>query len=137
MKVAFPKISLFHLASFFYIQRVRVSKKPKYHEKTVSFGGQALKLYSLDGVTWSSKKEELHHIHERHEKQRLALQGLKPEEDESKEESLEALKEDESDDEEAEEEAPRVKVKKDKKQATKKPVTKKIEKKPAKKSKKR
>lgn len=82
-----------------------MSKKPKYHEKTVSFGGQPLKLYSLDGVTWSSKKEELHHIQERHEKQRLALQGLKPEEDdskESKEESLEAMAEDESDDDEEE-----------------------------------
>jgi hypothetical protein len=114
-----------------------VSKKPKYYEKTVSFGGQSLKLYSLDGVTWSSKKEELHQIQERHEKQRLALQGLRPEEDdskESKEESLDAMAEDES--EEDEEESPFTMKSAQKRRATPKKEAKAPEKKSVKKPKK-
>ena len=48
-------------------------KKGKYLTKQVQFGGVSFTLYSLDGVTWSSKKEELEEIHERHERQRQVL----------------------------------------------------------------
>lgn len=54
-------------------------KRIKYLTKVVKFGGKDLTLYSIDGVTWSSKKNELLEIQDRHEKQRAALQGLKPE----------------------------------------------------------
>ena len=34
--------------------------------KRVKFQGKDLILYSLDGVTWSSRSDELNMIHERH-----------------------------------------------------------------------
>lgn len=48
-------------------------KKSRYQIKTVKYGGKEFILYSLDGVTWSSKKNELEEIKERHEKQRQML----------------------------------------------------------------
>lgn len=60
---------------------VSTPKKAKYLSKIVTFGGKKITLFSIDGTTWSSKKDELHEIQERQERQRLALQGLKPEED--------------------------------------------------------
>lgn len=48
-----------------------MAKKIKYLEKEVSFGGGSVLLFSLDGCTWSSKKEELEGIMERYEQQKL------------------------------------------------------------------
>lgn len=48
-------------------------KKGKYLTKQVKFGGAEFTLYSIDGVTWSSNKNELEEIHERHERQRQVL----------------------------------------------------------------
>lgn len=48
-------------------------KKGKYLTKTVKFGDAEFTLFSIDGITWSSKKEELEDIKERHERQRQAL----------------------------------------------------------------
>lgn len=94
---------------------VSTQKKAKYLSKIVTFGGKKITLFSIDGTTWSSKKDELHEIQERQERQRLALQGLKPEEDpkeepeEEKEEEREveidpdvSLDEEEDDDDEIE-----------------------------------
>ena len=46
-------------------------KKDKYFEKKVNVGGQAITLFSLDGVTWSSIKQDLSAIQERYEKQTM------------------------------------------------------------------
>lgn len=48
-------------------------KKPKLQSKTVKFQNKTLTLYSLDGMTWSSRKDELMVIAERHEQERLAF----------------------------------------------------------------
>lgn len=48
-------------------------KKIKYLTKTVSFGGKPLTLFSLDGLTWSSRKDELVEIVERHESEKLSF----------------------------------------------------------------
>lgn len=49
------------------------SEKEKLLSKTVVFGGKELKMYSLDGNTWSSRKDELQLIKERFENARLSL----------------------------------------------------------------
>ncbi len=46
-------------------------KKAKFLTKSATFGGKAIALWSLDGVTWSTRKEELQTIHDRHEAERL------------------------------------------------------------------
>lgn len=53
------------------------SKQLTYMTKTIKFGSNTLKLYSLDGQTWSSRKEELEVIKERHENEKLAIVRLK------------------------------------------------------------
>src|SRR5690606_10717706 len=50
-------------------------KSSKYLKKTVEFQGSKLVLYSLDGDTWSSRKDELHEIVERHELQKQNFGG--------------------------------------------------------------
>jgi len=57
-------------------------KKLKYLTKTVKFGSNSLTLYSIDGLTWSSKKQELTVIKDRLENQRVTLGGVKSEDDE-------------------------------------------------------
>ena len=53
-------------------------KKPgKIITKTISFGGKKVTLYSLDGNTWSSRKDELAIIQERQETGRITLAGDK------------------------------------------------------------
>lgn len=59
------------------------AKKSKYLTKTVKFKGQNLTLYSLDGAVWSSRKDELSQILERHEAERQKLAQLKPEVEEA------------------------------------------------------
>lgn len=56
-------------------------KRYKYIEKVVSFGKEKLKVYSIDGQTWSTRKDELAGILERHEAERTNLnliKGAKP-----------------------------------------------------------
>ena len=48
------------------------SRRPKYQTKKVVFNGEELELYSLDGFTWSSRKDELPVIQERHETDRFS-----------------------------------------------------------------
>lgn len=64
-----------------------VTKKSKYHTKTVKFGTKELILYSLDGVTWSTRKTELLAIKERHDTERqnfAQLRGVAGEAEEEK-----------------------------------------------------
>lgn len=51
------------------------SNKQKYQQKKVKFKGENLVLYSIDGVTWSSRKSELEDIADRHEEERLIYGG--------------------------------------------------------------
>lgn len=46
-------------------------KRPKYMTKVVKFGKENLTLYSIDGNTWSSRRQELTDIMNRHEQERL------------------------------------------------------------------
>ena len=48
-------------------------KKVKYLTKSIRFGTKEITLYSIDGSTWSSRKDELLTILERHEAERLKL----------------------------------------------------------------
>lgn len=62
--------------------------KVKYITKTVRFGGKELVLYSIDGTTWSTRRNELLAVKERHEAQRITLndiKGISPEEEGEKE----------------------------------------------------
>lgn len=61
------------------------AKKTKYLTKSSRFGTQTITLYSIDGVTWSTRKEELQAIIDRHEAERVTfgeirgqLSGNKP-----------------------------------------------------------
>ena len=51
--------------------------KQKYLTKSTSFGNKKLTLYSLDGLTWSSRCDELEVIKERHEAQRVTFAQIK------------------------------------------------------------
>lgn len=51
--------------------------KLKYLTKTVKFGGKDLILYSLDGMTWSTRRMELMAVKERHEAQRVTFNEIK------------------------------------------------------------
>lgn len=53
----------------------RMAGKVKYLSKSVKFGSKTLVLYSIDGLTWSSKRDELSQIQERQEAQRVTLDG--------------------------------------------------------------
>ena len=58
------------------------AKKLKYLTKTVRFGPNTVTLYSIDGLTWSSKKQELAVIKDRLENQRVTLGEIKSEDGE-------------------------------------------------------
>lgn len=58
------------------------SNKPKYLTKTVKFAGRNLVLYSLDGTTWSTRRDELQAIKERQESQPINLADIKDDEQE-------------------------------------------------------
>ena len=49
------------------------ASKPTYQKKTVIFAGTEITLYSIDGVTWSTRPQELHDIQERHENERSRI----------------------------------------------------------------
>ena len=53
------------------------AKKPKFQSKVVRFGSHSITLFSIDGVTWSTRRDELQRILERHEQERLGLANLK------------------------------------------------------------
>jgi hypothetical protein len=46
---------------------------PEYIRKIVKFGEKELELFSIDGLTWSSRPEELHLIQERRENSRVSF----------------------------------------------------------------
>lgn len=57
------------------------SKKSNFQTKKVSFNGKEMTLYSLDGVTWSTRPDELTAIIERHSTEQAAYSSdLKGEE---------------------------------------------------------
>lgn len=49
-----------------------VAKKKKYFSKEVKYSGKKVTLFSLDGQVWSTRKEELAEIMERHENERAS-----------------------------------------------------------------
>jgi hypothetical protein len=51
----------------------------KYLSKKIRFGKQELILYSLDGLTWSSRRSELAAIKERHAQEKVTAAQLKGE----------------------------------------------------------
>lgn len=53
------------------------AKKLKFQSKVVRFGSHSITLFSIDGVTWSTRRDELQRILERHEQERLGLANLK------------------------------------------------------------
>ncbi len=55
------------------------SKKIKYLSKTVSFSGKSFTLFSIDGQTWSSRKQELLEIKERQERDKVSFAAVKEE----------------------------------------------------------
>ncbi len=84
-------------------------KKPSYLTKEIKFGSQKLVLFSLDGCTWSSRKNELLEIQERHEREKIKYSDIKgteaeeekdttakPEEDADKPFELAEVEQDES-----------------------------------------
>lgn len=66
------------------------NQKGKYLTKKVKFGGKTMVLYSLDGATWSTRREELEQIKERQEAQRVTLTDIKDEEAGEEEKELES-----------------------------------------------
>lgn len=55
------------------------AKKSKYLTKTTKFGGQTITLYSIDGLTWSTRPQELQTIMDRHANERILLDPAKEE----------------------------------------------------------
>jgi hypothetical protein len=51
------------------------NKKINYLKKTVNFDGKQLIMFSINGDTWSTRKEELHEIIERHELEKQNFGG--------------------------------------------------------------
>lgn len=52
-------------------------RKERYQSKTVRFQGKELQLFSLDGFTWSSRKDELEIIKERQENARVSFEEIR------------------------------------------------------------
>ena len=65
---------------------MNAKSKAKYQTKTTTFGKQKVTLYSIDGLTWSSRPNELDAIKERHEAQRITFAQIKGEVKEAQEE---------------------------------------------------
>lgn len=59
-------------------------KKSKYITKSVKFQGKEVTLYSLDGFTWSTRKQELALIKERQERDKVSFAAIKEENGETK-----------------------------------------------------
>lgn len=56
-------------------------------EKIVFYQGQPVKLYSLDGVVWSSRKSELKELQNRLNRKRLEIMGFKTKDNLKKDEA--------------------------------------------------
>ncbi len=90
-----------------------VKKKGAYFTKEVAFSGKKMVLFSLDGTTWSTRKDELQAIKERHEREKVTFNEIKgiEEEEEATEGGVKAAEDDGPVDitgqAEAEENAPR------------------------------
>ena len=68
-----------------------MASKLKYLSKSVKFGTKTLTMYSLDGLTWSSKRDELVIIKERQAAQKVSLDiGNKPTKEAKEEEKAKA-----------------------------------------------
>lgn len=52
-------------------------KKAKYQKKEITFGGKKHLLWSIDGNTWSTRKDELLAIQERHENEKITFGEIK------------------------------------------------------------
>ena len=50
-------------------------RRPKYFKKSIKYGKQEVTLFSLDGQVWSTRKEELADIMERHANERASYGG--------------------------------------------------------------
>lgn len=59
-------------------------KKIKYLTKSVTFSGKEITLFSLDGLTWSTRRSELLTIKERQERDRVSFAALKEEDGETR-----------------------------------------------------
>ena len=57
------------------------AKKIRYLSKTVAFAGKSLTLFSIDGLTWSSRKQELLEIKERQERDKVSFAAIKESEE--------------------------------------------------------
>lgn len=61
----------------FFMSDADLKKKGGYFVKEVQFGKQKLVLYSLDGVTWSTRRTELAEIKARHEREKVTFEEIK------------------------------------------------------------
>lgn len=52
-------------------------KKNKFLNKVIRFAGKDVTVYSLDGVTWSTRRNELVELQERLERERVSFAALK------------------------------------------------------------
>jgi hypothetical protein len=59
-------------------------KRIKYLSKTVAFQGKQISLFSIDGVTWSTRKQELLEIKERQERDKVSFAAIKEEDGETR-----------------------------------------------------
>ena len=71
---------------------MNAKKKGKFLIKSTQFNGKEMKLYSLDGIIWSTRQWELPKIQERHEAQRITLDPNLVKEEEGVEKVAEELK---------------------------------------------
>lgn len=51
------------------------NKKMRYQKKVIAFGGKKVTLWSIDGITWSTRKNELLNVIERQEEERAKFGG--------------------------------------------------------------
>ncbi len=56
-----------------------MNQKLKFISKTVKFGNEQLTLFSIDGTTWSTRKDELILIKDRHEAEKVTAAHLRGE----------------------------------------------------------
>lgn len=63
---------------------MNTKKKVKYISKTVAFQGKQISLFSIDGITWSTRKQELMEIKERQERDKVSFAAIKEENGETK-----------------------------------------------------
>lgn len=76
---------------------VDMAKKSQFMTKTTSFGGKKVVMFSIDGLVWSTRKEELAGIKNRLDNQKVTL-DLTPKEEEGKSSEEEKTEEKDIDD---------------------------------------